>query len=273
MYRQFKLSRFFALFTSMVLQWGLASDAFTAEYLDTERVAPTTALEDATAMAVEFEEVQDRRVTLLEKLLERNAMIGSFWRDSTLSFNARIYKFERQTFSDKRGDFVAGGGTLDLHSGRWKDRVSLGLTYAYATDLDVSNDEVPVGLLSEDGSSLSVISEAFVRLDARDSELSTVLYRQSFNLPYLNRQDSRMVPNTFEAYRVDYSTKKMDMLVTYVTRMKKQNSNKFVSMSKVAGSSHSDGVFAAGFRLDLKPFHFGAINYYNKEIIDILLLD
>ena len=107
--------------------------------------------------------------------------------------------------------------------------LSLGLTYAYSTDLDVSKDEVPLGLLADDGSALSVISEAFVRLDARDSELSAVLYRQSFNLPYLNRQDSRMVPNTFEAYRLDYSTKKIDMLVTYVTRMKKQNSNKFVS--------------------------------------------
>ena len=117
-FRLFNVSRHTLRSTGVVLLWLLAADAFTAEYLDAERVAPTTAFEDTAVMAAEFEEAQERRLTLLQKILERKAIDGSFWQDSTLSFNARMYKFGRKTFSEQQGDFVAGGGTLDLHSGR-----------------------------------------------------------------------------------------------------------------------------------------------------------
>ena len=44
-----------------------------------------------------------------------------------------------------------------------------------------------------------VLGEANVALKFRE-DISAKFYRQSFNLPYINRNDSRIVPNTFEAY-------------------------------------------------------------------------
>jgi hypothetical protein len=246
---------------------------FAAEYLDTERVAPKTALEQDTAIKSEFDQVKEKHKSFLEKLLERNATIGSFTRDSSLVFRPRIYDFKRKLFNNLKGDYLTAGGSIEFASGRWKDIVSMGLTYSYSTDIKTREDDIPVGLLANNGDSLSVMSEANIRIGTKNSALSSALYRQSFNLPYLNRQDSRMIPNTFEAYRLDYNTRNLDFVVAYVSKMKRQNSDDFVSMSKRAGSINSNGVIATGFMLDIDRFHIGAINYYNKDTIDVLYLE
>ena len=259
-------------YAATMFLWMSTPVAFAAEYLDTERVAPKTAHEDTGAMETEFEEADEERKSFLERLRERKATRSSFRRDATLSFEPRLYEFDRTGFDNLKGEYLTAGGQLKLKSGRWKDVASIGLTYSYSTDLTIRDDDIPVSVLADNGDSLSVLSEAFVRLDARDSKLSTVLYRQSFNLPYLNRQDSRMIPNTFEAYRIDYNTKNVDLLGAYVTKMKTRDEIEFISMSRIAGSADSNSVFATGFRLDLEPLNIGAINYYSKDTINIFYL-
>jgi len=261
------------LYLGILLHCLFVHYVFAAEYLDIERVAPKTALEQGTAIKSEFDQVKETQKSFLKKLMERNATIGSFTRDSSLVFKPRIYNFERKLFDTLKGDYLTAGGSIEYTSGRWKNIASMGLTYSYSTDIKIREDDIPVGLLANNGDSLSVISEAFVRIGTRDSKLSSVLYRQSFNLPYLNRQDSRMIANTFEAYRLDYNTTNLDFVVAYVSKMKRQNSDDFVSMSKRAGSINSNGVIATGFMLDIDRFHIGAINYYNKDTINIFYLE
>ena len=65
---------------------------------------------------------------------------------------------------------------------------------------------------------------------------TATFYRHAFDLPFINGNDSRMVPNTFEAYQIDL--RHLEFLgfnAGYVARIKTRKSTNFVSMSEAAG--------------------------------------
>lgn len=64
------------------------------------------------------------------------------------------------------------------------------------------------------------------------------LGRQEYDMPFLNRQDNRMIPNTFEGYSLSYledDTTPFQCGAGFVQRMKRRNSDTFVYMSEAAG--------------------------------------
>ena len=65
-------------------------------------------------------------------------------------------------------------------------------------------------------------------------------YRQLIDRPFINPQDNRMVPNTFEAY-IEPGAGYGDPAYTggYISRIKNRDSEKFVSMSQDAGGTGS----------------------------------
>ena len=62
-------------------------------------------------------------------------------------------------------------------------------------------------------------------------------YRQLINRPFINPQDSRMVPNTFEAYTLTGSADEVSYTGGYITKMKIRESESFVWMSNTAGGT------------------------------------
>jgi outer membrane porin, OprD family len=66
--------------------------------------------------------------------------------------------------------------------------------------------------------------------------------------PFINPQDNRMIPNTFEAYTVTGSASDVRYTGGYITKIKTRNSNSFVPMSTVAGGTgdHQGVIYAGG---------------------------
>jgi hypothetical protein len=56
----------------------------------------------------------------------------------------------------------------------------------------------------------------------------------------MNRQDIRMIPNTFEGYVLRYPGQRLEWLAGYVTKIKKRDSEEFVSMAEAAGVDGDD---------------------------------
>ncbi len=75
-------------------------------------------------------------------------------------------------------------------------------------------------------------------------------YRQEFAQTYINLQDSRMTPNTFEAATLGGKVAGVEYLAGYLWKIKTRNADRFVSMAEAAGARGSDGgVAVVGFRL------------------------
>jgi hypothetical protein len=171
-----------------------------------------------------------RRYVPRERLAER----GPFWADSGIELRLRVYDFTREIDGERVSDATALGTALTFRSGRWRERVRLLATWHTSFGLDAPDEFGGTGLLGPDQSDISVLSRAFVEVQLTESA-SARLYRQDFNLPYLNRDDSRMIPNTHEAYIVRRPGDRFEFTFGHVTKIKRKDSDRFVPMGEVAG--------------------------------------
>jgi hypothetical protein len=107
-------------------------------------------------------------------------------------------------------------------------------------------DESGTLLLQSDQDPINVIGVAWAAL--RFAGQTFTAYRQLIDRPFINPQDNRMVPNTFEAYTL--SGAPLDGLAYtggYIARIKNRDSERFVSMSQDAGGTGSgEGLVFAG---------------------------
>jgi hypothetical protein len=95
-------------------------------------------------------------------------------------------------------------------------------------------------------------------------------------LPFINGDDTRMVPNTFEAYRVDIKPSDVFRLgFAYVTREKSKTSAEFRPISEVAGVPGVDrGTSVAGFLLGATDTtYIGAVNELTWDLLNIAYVE
>jgi hypothetical protein len=72
-------------------------------------------------------------------------------------------------------------------------------------------------------------------------------YRQLIDRPFINPQDTRMIPNTFEAYTLTGAAGPLSYTGGHMTKMKTRASDSFVWASNVAGGTGTqEGVIYAG---------------------------
>ncbi len=210
---------------------------FGAEYQEAENIAPESA-ETAPISLDGFHEAFKNRPTR-QILRGQLAEAQPFWRDAALDFGLRIYDFKRNNGIETIADSLAVGTDLTFSSGKWRERVSTVITWHTSFGINTSKDSGSSGLLGEGESDLSVISSAYLQYEFGEV-LSTRLYRQEFNMPYINRQDIRMIPNAFEGYVLRYPGKRLEWLAGHVTKIKKRDSEKFVPMAEAAGVDGDD---------------------------------
>ena len=211
--------------------------AYGAEYQQAENLAP----ESAEAAPVSLDAIHEalKRGPVRRILRERFAEAPPFWRDASLDLGVRIYDFRRDNGIETIADSLAAGTELTFSSGKWRERLSTLVTWHTSFGIDASGGSGNSGLLGEGESDLSVISRAYLHYEFGEV-LSTRLYRQDFNMPYINRQDIRMIPNTHEAYVLTYPGKRLQWLAGHVTKIKKRDSEDFVSMAEAAGVDGDD---------------------------------
>ena len=219
---------------------------FAAEYLALENLAAESA-EEASIGLQDIDKAPEKRP---RRQLLRDALGDAppFWRDSSLDLGLRVYDFERENGVQSIAEAFAVGTDLTFRSGKWRDRLSTVVSWHTSFAIDAPEGLGRTGLLAPDQSDLSVISRAYLQYELGETT-SLRLYRQDFNMPYINRKDSRMIPNTHEAYVLRYPGERLQWLFGQVTKMKQRDSEDFVPMGEVAGVQGSNaGTTVAGVR-------------------------
>jgi len=196
--------------------------------------------------------------------------LDPFWRDSSLNLEPRIYHFNRKRNIGADSETLAAGGALAYRSGVLQDRVSFGATLYTTQKIHGPHDKPGSGLLKPVQQGFTVLGEAY--LNVRVAEQAQLrLYRQTFNLPYINKNDIRMVPNTFEAINLfNADDPDFNYIVGHVNKIKRFASDDFVYMSEAAGADGTDkGLSMVGGRLALSEnATIGAISQYSWDVFN-----
>ena len=229
----------------------------------------------------EIERIKSRKkADSVYKIWEQEGMVGRFpdWlAHQHLDFKARTYYFWQDNRDDTKSEAWTLGNWLDYDTGWLFDRVALGVSLYTSKKLVGPENRDGTELLLPGQKSFAVLGEAYGRLLlAPGHDIS--LFRQIYELPYLNRNDSRMAPFTFEGYSLQGYWETLPAFpggkyrVGYVPQIKVRESNRFVNMAKAAGvEGPNRGLWMGGGQLrPTKDLNIGALNYYVPDTLNIL---
>jgi hypothetical protein len=194
--------------------------------------------------------------------------------DTDWKFQARSYYLGREKYDDSESEAWALGGSAGFKTGYFRERFAFGAT-AYGSAPLYAPDEKDGTLLLKPGQEgYAVLGEAYVEtLLSEESKLT--IGAQGLDTPYINKNDSRMTPNTFLAavfsglHGDGKQTGQWRWGAGYVDKIKERNSDEFVSMSDDAGADIKRGVYAAGLNYTKGELSIGAINYWSSNVINI----
>ena len=211
-----------------------------AEYIEQEKPLTTTVDEIDTPLEHGLKKPEPAAPRFGSRLRDKLKDQAPFWRDTQLSLKPRSYYFNRDNSGADDRKAWALGGALKYKSGLWEERVQAGLSLYTSQKLYGPKDNGGTLLLKPGQKSFSAVGEAYLNIRTYDENYLR-LYRQELNVPYVNRQDSRMVPNSFEAYTLfNKENQNFTYILSHVEKMKKRSSDEYVSMSEAAGFSGKD---------------------------------
>jgi len=248
---------------------SLFTRAAEPDYLSGKQpVAPS--VEQSQGPMDEAYSAEERLPSIFPGLKKHLETAAPFWRDTQLSFLPRMYSLNRTRDGAKDIGAWALGGRLQYRSGWWQDRIQLGVSWYTSQKLHGHKDKDGSLLLKPGQQGFSVLGEAYLEVKLTDTTWAR-LYRQSFDLPYVNRQDTRMLPNTFEAYTlISDASDNLVMGISHVTKMKRRSFDEFIPMSEAAGFDGTDEPMTmAGARYTFRNgVSIGAINQYAHEYMN-----
>jgi hypothetical protein len=176
-----------------------------------------------------------------------------FFRDTDLKIHFRTYYLNRESPSEVENEAWAFGGWLAYRSGWLFDMFGVGATFYGSAPLYAPDDKDGTTLLKTGQDGYYVLGEAYAALRYQDYVLAKG-YRQEVTQGYINREDNRMTPNTFEGLTVGGTVGPVEYLGGYLWKMKARNSDDFRFMSEEAGAPGSDdGVAMFGARVKPLP--------------------
>jgi hypothetical protein len=192
-----------------------------------------------------------------------------FLRDTDLTLHLRTYYFNQRNSSDTISEAWAGGGWLTYRSGWLLGTFQMGATVFTSIPLYAPDDRGGTDLLLPGQVGFIVPGVAYGALRYEEYALLTG-YRQLVNQTYVNAQDNRMAPNTFEGVTLKGQVGFVDYLVGYLTQMKQRDASTFISMAEAAGVKGNSGGLALG-GVVLKPgggFTLQLSNQYGNDVFN-----
>lgn len=213
-----------------------------------------------------FETEEDR----LERIREQRRQA---FEDTKFDVQLRTYMLDRDKYDDSQSYAWALGGSAGLKTGYFRDRFAVGLTGYTSQPLDAPKDKDGTLLLAPGQEGYSVLGEAYLQLRLVDGVMLNA-GRKLFDTPYINRNDIRMTPVTFEAIAVqgvigDTKAGEWRFGAGYFDEIKERNADEFVSMAIDAGADVERGVYSAGANYRKGNWSLGAVDYYSDDIINI----
>ncbi|MBW1844019.1 MAG: OprD family outer membrane porin [Deltaproteobacteria bacterium] len=246
------------------LLWGvalavavLALPVFAAERELDQGPPPSSASEIATAFQRVFPSIV-KRLPIFSWIRERLDELPPFFADTELEVRTRTYYLRKERTNDDISEAWAIGGSVYYRSGWLADLFAVEAEGFTSQPLYAPNDRDGTQLLEpvQDGYTVLGIANAKLRYKG----LVLTGFRQYLDLPYINRQDNRMTPNTFESITLTKSEGEIRFSTGYTWRAKLRNSDEFASMTEVIGIDKDRGFVHAGALWDPNEnFRVGAI--------------
>jgi hypothetical protein len=248
---------------------GGAEPGWAQEALLRDRTVPEAAERLPGVLERAFEE-RRRKETLFPRVREFLETQPPFLRDTELLAHFRTYYLDRETLSGAENEAWAAGGWLQYRSGWLGDALQIGATLYTSQPLYAPEDKDGTGLLASGQEGYTVLGEAYATLRYRDHRLTG--YRQLLDLPYVNGDDSKMTPNTFEGVTLFGKTPWLKYGLGYLLEMKQKTADQFISMGEAAGVPGSDRglAFATVRTSPWKGFAIGAVDHFVADTVNIL---
>jgi hypothetical protein len=226
-------------------------------------------LDGAMQQPFEEEEVVYSRFPWLNRTIAR---LPPFLRDTDFRFQLRTYYWDHWRQDESRGQAWAIGGAFQYRSGWIYDALRIGAAVYTSQPLVAPEARGGTGLLREGQQGYTVAGQAF--LEMRYGEDHTLkLYRQEVDLPYVNKADTRMTPNTFEAYLVRGQATdirwlgEINYVAGWIRRIRQRSQSTFQSMSAAAGVPNGDDGMATA-TLRIKPRDNLSLGFTNHFVDD-----
>lgn len=156
---------------------------------------PTPPPSAATSSVEEGQSPMDESFDFREFRLEKRV---DALRDTKFEFNLRTFYFDRHKFDGTDSEAWATGGWVGLKTGYFLDHIAVAVTGFTSQPLYAPDDRDGTLLLKPGQEGLTVLGEAYVDIRIIDG-LNLYAGRKGYDTPYINRNDVRMLPNTFEA--------------------------------------------------------------------------
>lgn len=226
-------------------------------------------LDSALEQTFDEEEVVYSRFPWLNRAI---ASLPPFLRDTDLRFYARTFYWDHWRADKTQGRAWAIGGAFQYRSGWVFDALRIGATLYTSQPLVAPDDKGGHGLLRPDQSGYTVAGQGY--LEMRYGEDHNIkLFRQEVDLPYVNKADTRMTPNTFEAYLVRGRDQEIRWLgeinytAGWISRIRLRDQSNFRKMSEAAGvEDGNDGMATATLRI--KPLENLSMGFTNHFVND-----
>ncbi len=172
----------------------------------------------------------------------------AFFRDLELDVHFRSYYFNRELpirpTPPSGPDSVnqeawALGGWVGLQSGWLLDTFRAGAVGYTSQPAYAPDTRDGTGLLAPGQQSIVVLGQVYGQLRYQDYALLSG-GRFLVNQGFVNPQDNRMIPNTFEGGTVTGVVGPVEYYAGYLTAMKQRNSDTFINMARAAGVTTDD---------------------------------
>jgi len=233
------------------------------------RVIDVSALEEDTLVRSPDSTENPRHEVLFPRLRDALSTLPPFFRDTDLNFKLRTFYFNQQNDDRTAKEALAIGGWLQYLSGWAFDTFAVGATYYSSQPLYAPDTRSGTLLLTPGRDAIGTFGEAWGALRYKDYAVLKG-YRLRIDEGYVNLQDNRMVPNTFEAVMLSGKVNWVQYDVGYVTNIKPRDSNDFISMSRQAGASgDNQGLVLTALNLSpIKGLTIYAGNYYAIDVFN-----
>jgi outer membrane porin, OprD family len=194
-----------------------------------------------------------------------------FLGDTDVKMHFRSYYYNRTKPDDTKNEAEAFGGWIAYQSGWLFDTFAMGATLYGSAPLYAPDDRDGTLLLKPGQEGYYVPGQAWGALRYKEYALLKG-YRQLVDQTYINPQDNRMTPNTFEAVTLGGKVGWVQYLAGFIWNIKTRNSDEFVAMSSAAGvKGQHDGVGLAGVRLTpLKDLTVDVSNQYGANMFNTI---
>jgi len=185
----------------------------------------------------------------------------------------RTYYLDQESLTGVPSAAWALGGWAGMRSPWFADLFQAGVVGYTSQRLYGPEDKDGTKLLATGQEPITVLGEAFGAVRILGQTITG--YRQLVNRPFINPQDNRMVPNTFEAYTLTGAVDTFSYTGGYITKMKARNTESFVWMSNTAGGTgKQEGVIYAGGTWDyVKNGYVRLDEQYAVDVFNTFYID